>query len=44
MESVNIDMVIHHIEMVILDIDLGYGISMCKMTLSILASWDLSAL
>ena len=35
----DIDMVIHHIDMVILDIDMGYGISIWEMTVSILSSW-----
>jgi len=34
-----IDMVIHHIDMVILDIDIGYGISIWEMTVSILSFW-----
>jgi hypothetical protein len=34
-----VDMVIHHIDMVILDIDMGYGISIWEMTVSIRSSW-----
>jgi len=34
-----IDMIIHRIDMVILDIDMGYGISIWEMTVSILSSW-----
>jgi len=34
-----IDMVIHHIDIFILDIEMGCGISICEMTVSILSSW-----
>ena len=34
-----IDTVIHHIDMVILDIDMGYGILIWEMTVSMLSSW-----
>ena len=34
-----VDMVIHHIDMVILDIDMGYGLMIWEMTVSILSSW-----
>jgi hypothetical protein len=38
-------MVIHHIDMVILDIDMGYGLMIWKMTVSIWSSvisiWDI---
>ena len=34
-----IDMVIHHIDMVILDIDMGYRLMIWEMTVSILSSW-----
>jgi len=33
-----VDMVIQNIDMVILDIDIGYGISLWEMTVSILSS------
>jgi hypothetical protein len=32
-------MVIHHIDMVILDIDMGHRLMIWEMTLSILSSW-----
>jgi hypothetical protein len=34
-----IDMEMHHIDMVILDIDMGYGLMIWHMTVSILSSW-----
>jgi len=34
-----IDMVIHHIGMVIQDIDMGYGLMIWEMTVSIWSSW-----
>jgi len=44
----SIDMVIDHIDMVILDIDMGYGLMMWEMTVSILSSpisiWDIVSL
>ena len=35
----DIDIVIHHIDMVILDIDMGYGLMIWEMSVSILSSW-----
>jgi len=32
-------MIIHHIDMVILDIDMGYGLMIWEMTVSIWSSW-----
>ena len=32
-------MVIHHIDMVILDVDMGYGLMLWEMTVSIWSSW-----
>jgi len=44
----NIDMVIYHIDMVILDVDIGHGILIRGMTVSILSSlismWDILSL
>jgi len=37
--DIDIDMVIHHIDMVILDIDMGHRLMIWEMTLSILSSW-----
>ena len=34
-----IDMVIHHIHIVILDIHMGYGLMIWEMTVSIWTSW-----
>jgi hypothetical protein len=34
----DIDMVIHHIDLVILDIDMGYGLVIWEMVVSILSS------
>jgi len=34
-----IDIVIHHIDKIILDIDFGYGLMIWEMTVSIWSSW-----
>ena len=34
-----IDMFIYHIDMVIVDIDMGYGLMICEMTISMWSSW-----
>jgi len=44
-----IDMVINHIDMVILDIDMGYGLMIWEMTVSVWSSsaisiWDILSL
>jgi hypothetical protein len=47
-DTVYVDMVIHHIDMFILDIDMGYGLMIWEMTVSIRSSpmsiWDIFSL